>query len=256
MSVKSFDELASEAIRKSFSGWDFSYLAGRYDEGNPSWDYGRKVYARMKGAMKMLDMGTGGGEFLAGLQPLPKKTFATESYAANVEVASARLTPLGVKVIGVESEANLPFPSGYFDLVINRHEEFHAAEVHRVLRPGGVFVTQQVGGRNTDELNQLLQKKVNGRVEHVRPSWSLAEARSELEDAGMRVIEGLEDSFPSRFSDIGAVVYFLRNAPWEIPDFDVGRYQEPLFEMHRLMERDGGLQVTSERFYIEAARDH
>jgi len=30
--------------------------------------------------------------------------------------------------------------------VINRHESFSASEVFRVLKPGGIFVTQQVGG--------------------------------------------------------------------------------------------------------------
>ena len=32
-----------------------------------------------------------------------------------------------------------------FDLVINRHEIFGAKEVFRALKPGGLFLTHQVG---------------------------------------------------------------------------------------------------------------
>ena len=252
MSLKVFDDLVEEAIKKPFSGWDFRYLTDRYQEGSPSWNYAESVRTKLKGKVRMLDMGTGGGEFLSGLQPLPEETFATECYEPNVEVAKARLNPLGVKVVGVRSEAALPFPTGYFDLIINRHEEFYPRELHRVLRSGGCFVTEQVGGTNTDELNQLLQKKVNRKAEHANSSWSLSRARTDLKEAGIHVRQELEESFPSRFSDIGAVVYFLKNAPWEMPDFDIERYREPLFQLHPQMDQAGGLWVTSERFFIEA----
>lgn len=40
-------------------------------------------------------MGTGGGEFLAGLQPLPPHTCATEGYPPNIPIAQQRLKRLG-----------------------------------------------------------------------------------------------------------------------------------------------------------------
>jgi hypothetical protein len=50
----------------------------------------------------------------------------------------------------------LPFGGAAFDLVIDRHEAFLAAEVHRILVPGGTFVTQQVDTRSSDDLYRLL----------------------------------------------------------------------------------------------------
>lgn len=249
---KSFDELVAEAESEPFSGWDFSFLRGRFEGGRPSWDYREKVMEAMKGPNRMLDMGTGGGELLSSLRPLPEHTFATEAWEPNLEVARRALGPLGVEVVKVESEAHLPFHSDYFDLVINRHEEFSSEEVYRILRKGGTFISQQVGGLNTDELNQLLQRKIHGQVVHPNPSWSLASATKELEKMGFRIVDGMEETFPSYFYDVGAVIYFLKHAPWEIPDFNTKKYRRPLLELHEKIAREGRLEVTTSRFYFES----
>ncbi len=40
-STPNFEALIAEAEKAGFSGWDFSYLEGRYKESAPSWDYAR-----------------------------------------------------------------------------------------------------------------------------------------------------------------------------------------------------------------------
>jgi SAM-dependent methyltransferase len=79
---------------------------------------------------------------------------AAEAWPPNVPVAAARLRALGIAVVQDEGapendtqhpgRGRLPFRDEAFDLVTNRHEAFQAAEVRRVLAPGGTFVTQQV----------------------------------------------------------------------------------------------------------------
>jgi len=252
--LKTYEALVAEAESASFSGWDFSWLKGRYSEAAPPWNYREKVKAEMKGVKTMLDIGTGGGEVLSSLKPLPSITYATESWLPNLAVARRHVKPLGARVVHVESEDHLPFDDSYFDLVIDRHEEFSAKEVHRVIMPGGVFLTQQVGGLNTDELNQLLQKRIHGTISHPNPSWSLSRATAELKNVGFRITEELEATYPSFFSDVGAVIYFLKHAPWEIPDFDTERYREPLYELHQKITKEGKLEVTTSRFYVKATK--
>ncbi len=70
----------------------------------------------------MLDMGTGGGEFLSSLAPFPPYTCATEAYPPNVPIAKARLEPLGIEVFQISEDNFLPIPDNTLDLVINRHE--------------------------------------------------------------------------------------------------------------------------------------
>lgn len=248
-----YELLVAEAERAAFSGWDFAWLRPRYVEPLPPWDYASELRGAMRDLGNMLDMGTGGGEVLASLAPLPALTVATEAWAPNLAVARGRLGPLGVGVVHV-SESRLPFGPESFDLVANRHEEFEPGELFRVIRKGGTFITQQVGGLNNDEINQALQVPLHGAVSHPFPGWSLAEAERELQRAGFAVVRGLEATWPSYFYDVGAVVYFLKHAPWEIPDFDTKLYGEPLRELHRRIQRDGALKVTTSRFFVVARK--
>ena len=50
-------------------------------------------------ASSLLDIGTGGGEFLSSLQALPQIVYATEVYKPNMPIARKRLSSLGVEVI-------------------------------------------------------------------------------------------------------------------------------------------------------------
>src|SRR5579859_747197 len=97
-----FDFLMAEAAYP-FEGWNFSHITktDRMAEAPLSWSYASKLLIRLRKAQSLLDMGTGGGEFLSSLQPLPPLTCATEGYAPNVPVARQRLAPLGVQVYEV-----------------------------------------------------------------------------------------------------------------------------------------------------------
>lgn len=202
------------------------------------------------GVHSLLDLGTGGGELLASLAPLPPDTWATENYPPNMPIARARLEPLGVRVVTGVPDNALPFPDGRFDLVINCHESFDAAEVARILKPGGRFLTQQVGGRDNLRLNELLQDRVA--FEFI--DCGLGVEVLQLQTAGFRIVEQMEAFPESHVSDIGAVVYYLRAIPWQIEDFTVEAYHPKLLALHQQMLCDGGLTLTSHRTFIEAIK--
>lgn len=148
-----FDDLMDEAERHPTQGWDFSWLGERMATKPLPWDFTHLVAERARSVHDMLDMGTGGGEWLADLPVHPPHTVATEAWAPNVPVARERLRPLGVDVVQVEGApdnnlqasdeagGDLPFEPESFDLITNRHESFLATEVARVLRSGGIFLT-------------------------------------------------------------------------------------------------------------------
>jgi SAM-dependent methyltransferase len=250
MEREKFERLVAEAEEADFSGWDFSYLDGRWIEDEPTWDYGKKVRERLSGVDTLLDMGTGGGEFLAGLEPLPEHVYATEGYGPNIPVARARLEPLGVQVVEVQADERLQFGDDLFDMVINRHESFAAEEVWRVLKSGGRFVTEQVGGKIHLRLNELLQNQ----VVYPYADWVLEKAVGELEACGFEILEQREEYPKTIFMDIGAVVYYLRAIPWQIPGFSVAAYRERLWAVHKLIGEEGGLVVHSHLFFVEARK--
>lgn len=247
MAKDEFDELVSKAERQPFSGWDFSYLEGRYVEEKLPWDYRKVVLARMRKVHSMLDLGTGGGEFLSSLGTLPRKTFATEAYQPNVAVARKRLNPLGVTVVEVTSEANLPFEDDHFDLVIDRHESFSPTELFRIMKPGSAFVTQQVGSGNDREIAELFGAESSS-------VWSLEGRVAELQNAGFRTIRTADTIRKARFHDVGALVYHLKAVPWDVPDFSVDKYRNQLIRVHRLIKNEGTFEVTIHRCLIEALK--
>lgn len=74
-----FDGLVAEAVSANENGWDFSWLAGRTRESDPSWSYVQVARAAILGARSLLDVDTAGGELLAALAPLPPKVVATNT---------------------------------------------------------------------------------------------------------------------------------------------------------------------------------
>lgn len=234
-----------------FAGWDFAHLAGRRRDDPLPWDHAQIVGAALPGSRALLDMGTGGGEFLSGLRPLPPRTCATEGYAPNVPLARARLEPLGIAVAEIGEDGPLPFEDSAFDLVINRHESYDPGEVWRVLQPGGRFITQQVGGDDERELNALLGAP---NPTHEYGFWTLGYAQPRLAEAGFAIARAEEAHIPARYTDVGALVYSLKITPWQIPDFTVERYLAPLQALHRHCQQGGTIAFRTHRFIIVAEK--
>ncbi len=245
-----FQRLVAEAWQQDFSGWDWHHLSGRWIETPPSWDYRQIVLERMRSCNSMVDMGTGGGEFLSTLQHFPAEMHATECYPPNIEIARQRLEPLGVHVHGLPNEHHLPFADNSLDLVINRHEGYRANEVRRILKPGRSFITQQVGGKNMIELNKALQEK----VEFIYSYWTLEYALREVEQAGFTVVDQREEYPCTSFKDIGAVVYYLKVISWQVEDFSPERYLDQLAAIHHTIQEGGQFIAHEHRWLIEAVK--
>lgn len=138
-------------------GWDFSHIHGRYtEEDDLPWDFREVIQKYRKDSMKLMDMETGGGEFLLSLHHPNESTAAIEGYPPNVKLCKEVLLPLGIDFRAAGGCDRLPFSDGSFDIITNRHGDYDAAELRRVLKPNGLFLTQQVGAENDRELVQLL----------------------------------------------------------------------------------------------------
>ncbi|HEY3992007.1 MAG TPA: methyltransferase domain-containing protein [Ktedonobacteraceae bacterium] len=247
-----FNYLQSE-YEAPFSGWDFSHLDGRMVEDLSilTWDYRVAIEAHLPDIHSLLDIDTGGGEFLASLEPLPADTCATESYAPNIPVARRRLEPLGVQVYAISEERLFPSENERFDLVINRHGAYSPSEVSRVLKPGGLLITQQVDGAgHFDDFNHALGALAGQNYPH----WQLAYACKGLKNAGFEILERAEARPTTRFYDVGALVYYLKVIPWQINDFSVEKYLPQLEKIRAQIQRDGSLVVHSHYFFVIARK--
>ena len=194
---------------------------------------------------------TGGGEFLLSLHHPGGLTSATEAYPPNVALCREVLTPLGIDFHEAVGGGPLPFPAQTFDLILNRHGDYSPHELFRILRPGGIFLTQQVGAENDRDLAALLLDPL---PPPPFPEQYLEIARKKLELAGFSILDAREAFPPVRFWDIGALVWFARIIEWEFPGFSVAGCQRQLFRVQDILERKGEILGTTHRYLLAAMK--
>ena len=232
-------------------GWDFSHIDGRCEEDTSfPWDYRQIIGEYLKPEMRLLDIDTGGGEFLLSLNHAYQNTAATENYLPNVQLCKETLLPLGIDFRQADGNGKLPFDNNSFDIVIDRHGDFNPVEIYRVLKTGGVFVTQQVGAENDRELVELLC----GKTELPFPDQYADRAAAAFRKAGFAVMRQETCFRPIRFFDVGALIWFARILPWEFPDFSVDTHLENLWNAQRILEQKGCLEARTHRFLIVAQK--
>ncbi len=233
-------------------GWDFSHIEGRYtEETDLPWNYRDFILGFLSSDMSVLDIDTGGGEFLLTLGHPHKNTAAAESYPPNIELCKQILTPLGIDFRPSDGSGILPFESDRFDMVINRHGIFDEKEIHRVLKHGGMLITEQVGAENDRELARLLLSDAETLP---FPDQYLSIASEKLLAVGFDVIDAQECFRPIKFYDVGALVWFAKIIEWEFPGFSVKKNLNQLFEAQKILESEGCIEGRIHRFLITARK--
>jgi SAM-dependent methyltransferase len=249
-------QLLADAQATAFEGWDFTPLGSRLVLEPPPWDFAEIASECATRATTMLDMGTGGGEWLSSLRARAPVTVATESWLPNVGIAATRLHALGVPIVHDEGATDnlrqdqgnprgrLAFMAEAFDLVTNRHESFVASEVSRVLRSGGTFLTQQTQS-GSQQFHDLLGVQAPT-VEELETERVIEQLRA----AGLTVDEAAEGQATTVFADIGALAWYLRSVPWAVPGFSINAHRQALIRLH-----GDPIRVTSKRFWVRAHKE-
>ena len=232
-------------------GWDFSHINGRFEEENDlPWDYRQNVLSYLKEDMKLLDIDTGGGEFLLSLNHSYHNMSATEGYPPNVLLCERKLLPLGIDFKEMSQYASMPFDDNSFDLVINRHGNYNVEELYRVIKPNGLFITQQVGSDNDKELIRLLCPD----AVKLFPNANLNYQLKLFQNEGFSITLGEEAYRPIKFYDVGALVWFARIIEWEFQGFSVEKNFDQLIEAQRILEQNGSIKGTIHRYLIVAKK--
>ena len=254
-----FENLINQAVEdaRSFKGWDFSHITDsrRMVDAPTKWNFINKVQPYMQDIDTLLDIGTAGGEVVSRIRPLPSHTFAVEDFPPNVTLAKEKLEPLGVKVIGIEPGkeppfGDLPFENNYFDVIINRHTGYTGNEVYRILKPGGYYVTQQLGGLTTINLGMIMQGEKATKLSN----WNLKVFKGRMVEEGFEIIDEVDEINFGRFFDVGAIVYHLITCPWTVEDFTPEKYRDELHYLHNYIEKHGYFDVLYEWLFIAARK--
>lgn len=182
------------------------------------WDYIDILSTFMHQGTRTLDIGTGGGEVFAELAR--PTDVALDVSLDMLKVAAANLDCFLI----AGNISALPFREASFDLVADRHATPHPDEILRVLRPGGHFVTQQVGGRICQSIFDAFGWGSNadlwrGRAEAKgEPYWDVEALTCYFEASGCEILRREEAVVDYEFLDEASLAFWLVNAPLpEVP---------------------------------------
>jgi SAM-dependent methyltransferase len=199
-------------------GWDFSRVRDARDP--VPWDYAEVVRRYLRPTDHVLDVGTGGGERFLALAPYLGTGVGVDADPAMVRAAQENTPPelAGRVRFEVMDARALAFPDGSFDVVLNRHSTVIVSEVVRVLRPGGHFILQQVGGRNTQSVFDAFGWGSNAAfLAEVDRAEGLHQDLETLvpafRAAGCRVVARAEYDVGYYFLDLESLIFWLKAAP-------------------------------------------
>ena len=227
-------------------GWDFSFLKDMLIEEPIPWDYKQTIEKYLNPSHKLLDIETGGGEFLLSLSHPYENTFAMEGYEPNYQLCLKRLHPLGITVVKGLGEEKLSFEDNSFDIIINRHGAYQMEEIKRVLKKDGIFITQQVGSYTNKPMSDILTP---WRVDNF-DSFTLNHEVLKFQRSGFTILDKQEKKLYARYTTIEGVIFMAKIIEWEFPDFSVDKCFEELLQINKIIEENNYFESIEHRFML------
>lgn len=237
-----------EKIGKA-NGWDFSGV--KLESEGVAWDFYREAANYSAPGSVILDIGSGGGENVMKLAESCAFVVGIDLSEAMVETASANLEKANcgnVRFLKMAAES-LQFPDGFFDIVTSRHCSFDAAEAARVLKSGGLFLSQQVSERDKGNLKQAFGR---GQAFGQRDGMLKERYIQELGDAGFTDIESHVYDVAEYYQKPEDLLFLLQHTPI-IPNF--GEEPQDLATFNKFIlqhQTSKGIRTNSKRFLLKA----
>jgi hypothetical protein len=93
---------------------------------------------------------------------------------------------------------------------------------------------------------------------NTQPQWPWATPERyipRLKSAGLTIIDTQEWSGHLVFTDVGAIVYYLKAVPWLVPGFSVETHSDYLLTLQHRLESGQGLAFLARKYLIEARKE-
>ena len=161
--------------------------------------------------------------------------------------ASASVRHVGFAQMDAQT---LGFANASFDAVINRHAPYEAAEIARVLRPEGCFVTQQVAAGNAQSLFDCFEWDGTFPEEW---SVSLHDRAAEFERCVLRVVDLARYSVNWWIEDLESLLFWLRSVPTPAP-FELERHWQGFNVAESSLRDERGFRTQEVRDLLVARR--
>ena len=235
----------------SLFGWDFSKL--QVVSKGEKWKFYDVVVKKSPNNSNLLDIGTGGGRRILKVASHFKFVIGIDLSESMIHTANNNLKRSKERntKFFVMDAFDLRFPNNSFDIASCRHSPFSLQEVFRVLKSGGIFLTQQVS-----EGDKLNIKQVFGRGQNfdVKDGTAKNKYVHKLKKSGFEKIEVFEYNAKEWYKTPKDLIFLLQNTPI-IPGF--GKQKEDFVLLSKFIDRyttDKGILTNSKRYMIVAKK--
>ena len=208
---------------------------------------------------KVLGLASGGGQQMPIFTALGAECTLLDYSDAqcNSERLVAQREGYRIEILQADMTKPLPFPDESFDLIFHPVSNCYVEEVepifkecYRILKKGGIFITQQVGADNDRELVKLLL----GDMPLPFPNQYLDIVKKDFKENGFEIISSGECYKSIRFFDVGALVWFARIIEWEFVGFSVDACGDALAKAHEICVKNGFVEGKTHRFFLVAKK--
>ena len=125
-----------------------------------------------------------------------------------------------------------------------------SSELFRILKPNGLFITQQVGAYNNKELATFFDENHQDSF----PKMTFDASLKRLKDNGFNIIFSDEYYPILKFYDLGAIAYFAKIIEWEFLNFNVRDNIDKFMILQDELEKNGYISSKEHRFIIVAKK--
>ena len=238
-------KLIADAVSER-RGWDFSRMKADCDPA--PWDYLEVAKRYLKTIDHVLDVGTGGGEKFIQLAPHFRGGIGIDVDGEMVAVAQRNAGQMSHVQFEQMSIDSLSFEDARFDVVLNRQAPVSAAEIVRVLKANGYFITQQIGPSNMQNILEAF-----GWVMGALPqSKGLTASIEAFQSLGCEVVAQGEYNVHYFVQDIESLVFWLkailhRTATGFPETFDVEKHWPVIDKIIRQYQTPRGIETNEPR---------
>jgi|SRR3989338_599677 len=225
-------------------GWDFSKLDKQVAVRNQKWDFAAVVKKYITKESILLDLGTGSGEKVIPFAKNCKRVYGIDNSKSMIAKAKQNVKLKNAK-FKIGDNNNIPYQNKTFDIITSRHAPINFKEAYRVMKEGGLLITQQVGERDKQNIKEVFGRgqsygKTHGKL--------ISDYIKKAQDAGFNVL--VKDHYHSieyyKFPDL---IFLLENTPI-IPGFNLKKDTSFLRIIKKKFSYKLGIKTGSCRYLL------